>query len=112
MKVLEAISIVPIALSLCQCAVNDDRVSALLVAPTGEQYQFYSCTQLVAEMKKIKTAQAELKSRMVKGGTVASVVGGYKVDYAEQHGRFVAARNTARDKKCEVPADVAVEEPL
>jgi hypothetical protein len=112
MKAARILLVLPAALSLCQCAVNDDRVSSLLVSPAGEQYDFYSCAQLIAQMKGIKTAQKELKLHMTNAGTVGSVVGGYKLDYANQHGNFVAARNAARDKKCEIPADVVVDEPL
>ncbi len=106
------ISLLFLLLALCQCAVNDDRVGALLVSPAGEQYQFYSCTQLIASMKTIKAGQKDLKSRMANAGGFGSVVGGYNTDYANQHGMFVAARNAARDKNCEIPAELAVDEPL
>jgi hypothetical protein len=112
MKPIRLLLALPVLLLLCQCAVNDDRVSALLVSPAGEQYEFYSCPQLISTMQSIKSTEKDLKAQMLKAGAVASVVGGYKIDYANQHGSFVAARNAARDKNCEIPADVVVDEPL
>lgn len=112
MATLRTLCVLCLAAMLCQCAVNDDRVSALLVSPAGEQYEFYSCAQLLGILKAIKTSQKELKSHIANAGTIGSVVGGYKLDYANQHGSFVAARNAARDKNCEIPADVVVDEPL
>ncbi len=112
MKAIRTGIVLPVALLLCQCAVNDDRVGALLVSPAGEQYEFYSCAQLIAQLKGIKATEKDLRTQIAKAGAVASVIGGYKVDYATQHGNFVAARNAARDKRCEIPADVLVDEPL
>jgi hypothetical protein len=97
---------------LCSCAVNDDRFSAVFVSPAGEQYEFYDCKQLTGVMSKIKDTERELKAQMAKAGTVASGIGGYKLDYANQHGMFVAARNAARDKKCELSPELAVDEHL
>ncbi len=99
-------------LFLSACAANDDRIGAFLVSPSGEQYEFYTCQQLLNSMKGIIASERELKARIAKAGSVASIVGGYKLDYANYHGTFVAARNTARDKSCTVPSELANDEPL
>jgi len=63
-------------------------------------------------MRSTKTTEKELKSRIANGGSVGSIVGGYKLDYANQHGTFIAARNAAREKKCEIPPEVATDDSL
>jgi len=112
MQLFVRVWVLSTAVLLCQCAANDDRVSALLVSPAGEQYEFYSCTQLIDTMRAVKTNEKELKAHIAKAGAVGSVVGGYKLDYANQHGSFVAARNIARDKGCDIPPEVAIDETL
>ncbi len=100
------------ALILSACAANDDRIGSLVVSPTGEQYEFYSCEQLIGVLKGILKNEQELKERMRRAGSVASVVGGYQLDYANAHGSFVAARNAGRDKRCSIPSELASDEPL
>lgn len=112
MKLSPVLLLLPLSLLLSQCAANDERLLRLLVSPTGEQYEFYPCAQLIGTMKSIKANEKNLKTHIANAGAVGSTVGGYKLDYANQHGAFVAARNAAKDKNCEIPADVLMDEPL
>jgi hypothetical protein len=104
--------IVQSALILSACAANDDRIGSFLVSPSGQQYEFYSCEQLIGVLKDMLKNERELKQRISRAGSVASVVGGYELDYANAHGSYVAARNAGRDKSCSIPSELANDEPL
>jgi hypothetical protein len=95
---------------LSGCGTSHEQLSAAFVTPDSNQFEFYDCSQLVATIRASDNAALELRDRISKSGQWASVVGGYEADYMVHHGNSVAARNTARKKNCEIPADVTERE--
>jgi len=96
---------------LSGCGTSGDQLSAAFVTPDSDQYEFYDCNQLVAQIRASDNAAIELRDRISKSGQLASVIGGYETDYAVQRGNAIAARNAARKKNCEIPAAVTEREP-
>src|SRR3974390_1204342 len=95
---------------LSGCGTSGDQLSAAFVTPDSNQYEFFDCDQLVAQIRASDNAAIELRDRISKSGQLASVIGGYETDYAVQRGNANAARNVARKKNCEIPADVTERE--
>ena len=92
---------------LSGCGTSGDQLSAAFVTPdSNQQYEFYDCDQLVGTIRASDNAALELRDRISKAGQWASVIGGYETDYMVQRGNAIAARNAARKKNCEIPADV------
>ena len=101
---------VTLVILLSGCGTSGDQLSAVFVTPDSGQFEFFDCNQLVAQIQASDNAAIELRDRISKSGQLASVIGGYETDYAVQRGNAIAARNVARKKNCEIPADVTERE--
>ena len=101
---------VTLTILLSGCGTSGDQLSAAFVTPDSNQYEFFDCDQLVATIRASDNAAIELRDRISKSGQWAGVIGGYETDYAVQRGNAIAARNVARKKNCEIPADVTERE--
>ena len=101
---------VTLVILLSGCGTSGEQLSAAFVTPDSDQYEFYDCNQLVATIRASDNAALELRDRISKSGQLACVIGGYETDYAVQRGNAIAARNVARKKNCEIPADVTERE--
>ena len=101
---------VTLTILLSGCGTSGDQLSAAVVTPDSNQYEFFDCEQLVATIRASDSAALELRDRISKSGQLASVIGGYETDYAVQRGNAIAARNVAHKKNCEIPAGVTERE--
>jgi hypothetical protein len=92
------------ALGLGGCAMSEDTVANLLVAPGA--YEFYTCPQLVSNAASLRARQAELEQLMAKaetdaGGKVMSSMS-YRPEYLRARGELRSVEATAREKQCDL----------
>lgn len=93
-----------VALGVGGCAMSEDTVSTLLVAPGN--YEFYSCPQLVSAAASLRGRQKQLEDLMARaetdfGGKVMSATG-YRPDYLRVRGELRSVETTAREKQCDL----------
>ena len=73
------------------------------------KYQYYSCEQIAGQIKRWSTREQELRALMDKagrgtGGTVVNLLA-YRADYVAATEELKVLDATARDKKCDTPAN-------
>lgn len=93
-----------VALGAGGCAMSEDTVSTLLVAPGN--YEFYSCPQLVSTAATLRGRQKQLEDLMARaetdfGGKIMSTTG-YRPDYLRVRGELRSVEMTAREKQCDL----------
>ena len=91
-----------LALLLGGCAMSDDKLAQMLVAPN--KFALYRCDELAVRAKELATREAELKALMARAGTGS---GGQLVstmasrpEYLSVEGEMIELRRTATEKKC------------
>lgn len=97
------------ALTLAGCAMSDDKLANMLVAPG--KFTLYSCPDLVQKAKELGARQRELEGLMAKAGDGASgkVVStlAYRPDYLSGRGEMHDVREAATEKGCLGDVDTA-----
>src|SRR6187551_2794801 len=83
---------------LSGCAMSDDKLARVLVAPG--KYSTYRCADIAERAKVIGTRQAELKALMVQagpgaGGQFVSATA-YRPEYLNLHGEMMDLQQAAR----------------
>lgn len=95
------------ALLLFGCAISDDNLARILVAP--EKFSTYACADLAVKAKELAIRERELKSLMAEAGTDAGgqlvSAAAYRPDYLAVHGEMMEVRRTAAEKKCDLLPD-------
>lgn len=90
---------------LAGCAMPDDKLATLLVAPG--KYELYNCEQLATEAAAKRARLAELERLMAtaqesRGGALVNTLG-YRPDYLSARGELNDVLNTAKAKNCPEP---------
>lgn len=97
------------ALPLAGCAMSDDKLATMLVAPG--KFALYTCPELVQKAKELGARQRELEGLMAKAGDGASgkVVStlAYRPDYLSARGEMHDVREAATGKGCIGDVDAA-----
>ena len=91
-----------LALLLGGCAMSDDKLAQMLVAP--DKFALYRCEEMAPRAKELAVREAELKALMVRAGTgsggeLVSTVA-YRPEYLSVQGEMIELRRTATEKKC------------
>ena len=91
-----------LALLLGGCAMSDDKLAQMLVAP--DKFALYRCEEMATRAKELAVREAELKALMVRAGTgsggeLVSTVA-YRPEYLSVQGEMIELRRTAAEKKC------------
>lgn len=91
--------------SLGGCALSDDRLASMMVAPG--KYGLYTCPELVVRQKEILSRQRELAALMAKAGQESSgrlvSAMAYRPEYLTLHGEMKDLHAAAAEKKCDLP---------
>jgi hypothetical protein len=90
---------------LSACAMSDEKLSRLIVAP--DKFTLYNCSDLALKAKELATRESELTQLMARaeqdaGGRLVSTLS-YKTDYAAVRGEMDEIRKTAAEKNCQLP---------
>jgi len=97
------------ALPLAGCAMSDDKLATMLVAPG--KFTLYTCPELVQKAKELGARQRELEGLMAKAGEDASgkLVStlAYRPDYLSNRGEMHDVREAATGKACLADVDAA-----
>lgn len=94
------------ALLAAGCAMSDDSLSRVMVAPG--KFSFYTCPELVAKAGELAKRERELKGLMAKagesagGGLVSALA--YRPDYVSARGEMRDVREAAAAKQCDMAA--------
>jgi hypothetical protein len=94
------------ALPAAGCAMSDDSLSRVMVAPG--KFSFYTCPELVAKASELAKRERELEGLMAKAGESAG--GGlvnalaYRPDYVSARGEMRDVREAAAAKQCDMAA--------
>src|SRR5690606_9277708 len=91
-----------LALLLGGCAMSDDKLAQMLVAPN--KFALYRCEEMAEHAKKLAAREAELKALMARaatgsGGQLVNSMA-YRPDYLSVEGEMMELRRTATEKKC------------
>ena len=93
---------------LSSCGMSaEDTFSTIAVAPPSIEYR--TCDQLIAAIRGSITAQKRLQDLEKKaGGGPGAVIGAttYRPQYLTQRGSEINMRRSAREKGCQMPADL------
>ncbi|MGB7257899.1 MAG: hypothetical protein WBD48_07460 [Pseudolabrys sp.] len=100
-------------LALGACAVSDDKLSNMMVAPG--KFVLYSCTELAQRAKTNAEREQQLHELMAKaatgsGGDLVNAVA-YRPELATLEGETRELQQTAADKKCTTPLPTAASLP-
>lgn len=90
---------------LAGCAMSDDKLASMLVAPG--KYELYTCPEIVEQSKANATRRRELEQLMAKagvdsGGRLVSTLA-YRPDYLTARGEMKDLQEAAAAKQCELP---------
>ena len=94
------------ALLAAGCAVPDDKLARMMVAPG--KFSLYTCPDLVAKAKELAKRERELRGLMAKagegagGGLVSALA--YRPDYLSAQGEMRDVREAAAAKQCDLSA--------
>jgi hypothetical protein len=88
------------------CALSDDNLSRVMVAPG--KFRLYTCPELITKAKELATRARDLEGVMAKahesaGGGVVSTLA-YRPDYVQVRGEMRDVREAAADKRCDLAA--------
>lgn len=116
MRFILASSLLSAAL-LGGCALSDDKLSTMMVAPG--KFALYTCPELVQAQKENVKRQRELDALMVRAGQESSgrVVNAvaYRPEYLNLRGELKDLRSVAVERECALPDPatmVIVDEPV
>ena len=87
------------------CAVSDDKLAQMLVAPN--KFALYRCEEMAVHAKKLAAREAELKALIARAGTgsggeLVSTMA-YRPEYLSVEGEMMELRRTATEKNCAIP---------
>jgi hypothetical protein len=95
-----------LAALLSGCAMSEDPVASMLVAPGG--YVLFSCDDIARTRAGIQARQKQLEGLMAKAGTDAAgrliAETTYGTEYATTRGQLRNLQAAAAEKNCNVPA--------
>jgi hypothetical protein len=91
-----------LALLLGGCAMSDDKLARMLVAPN--KFALYRCEEMAEHAKKLTTRKVELEALMARaatgsGGELVNSMA-YRPEYLSIEGEMMELRRTATEKKC------------
>ena len=97
-----AVSIAAFAAALAGCAMSDDQLARLVVAP--DKYALYSCPEIAKDAQAAAAREQQLQQLMAKAdvevsGRLVSAVA-YRPDYLTVRGELNELRAAATAKKC------------